>query len=73
MPKPASQTTAAGFSECAMKSLAVRPKKGDAVLFWSLRTDGSLDRGSMHGSCPVLKGTKWAATKWCVVVCVCLG
>ena len=37
---------------------------GGAVLFWSLRTDGTLDKGSLHGSCPVAKGVKYAATKW---------
>lgn len=65
VPKPAAQTRAAGYSECAMAGLAVRPRKGDAVLFFSLRTEGVLDRGSLHGSCPTLGSTqKWAATKW---------
>eukprot|EP00887_Chlorella_sp_A99_P007247 scaffold2.g7247.t1 len=62
--RPASQTKAAGFSECAMQGLAVRPRKGDAVAFWSLRTDGRLDAGALHGGCPVIRGTKYAATKW---------
>lgn len=61
---PPEQTIQAGFSECSMKGLAVRPVKGDAVLFWSLRTDGTLDKGSLHGSCPVTAGVKYAATKW---------
>ncbi|KAL6782723.1 PFH16 [Auxenochlorella protothecoides x Auxenochlorella symbiontica] len=61
---PASQSREAGYSECAMAGLAYRPRKGDAVVFWSLRTDGTLDAGALHGSCPVTKGTKWAATKW---------
>lgn len=61
---PKSQNQSAGFSQCAMKGLAVKPRKGDAVLFWSLRTDGVLDKGSQHGSCPVIKGVKYAATKW---------
>lgn len=64
----------AGLSECARKknnassttpsSLAVRPRKGDALLFWSLKPDGSLDHSSLHGGCPVIKGEKWSATKW---------
>lgn len=57
-----------GLSDCARKSntssLAVRPRAGDALLFWSLRPDGSLDHASLHGGCPVLKGKKWSATKW---------
>jgi hypothetical protein len=40
------------------------PTWAAAVLFWSLRTEGTLDKGSMHGSCPVIKGRKQAATKW---------
>lgn len=64
VPVPPTQTREAGFTECAMKGLAYRPKKGDAVVFWSLRPDGTLDKGSVHGSCPVVRGTKWAATKW---------
>ena len=57
----------AGLADCAKKtnaSLAVRPRAGDALLFWSLRPDGSLDPASLHGGCPVLKGKKWSATKW---------
>lgn len=64
VPAPAGQTREAGFTECAMRGLAYRPKKGSAVVFWSLRPDGTLDKGSVHGSCPVVRGTKWAATKW---------
>ena len=37
---------------------------GDALLFWSARTDGSLDKHALHGGCPVVKGEKWVATKW---------
>lgn len=28
------------------------------------RTDGERDYASLHGSCPVLAGDKWSATKW---------
>jgi 2OG-Fe(II) oxygenase superfamily len=56
--------TRESYSECAMKGLSVKPKKGSAVAFWSLRTDGHLEQGSMHGSCPVIRGEKWSATKW---------
>jgi len=61
---PPEQTRAAGFSECAMKGLAVKPRKGDIVLFWSINTDGRFEPKSLHGSCPVIKGQKWSATKW---------
>ena len=45
-------------------ALAVRPMKAHAVLFYSQFPDGSLDRSSRHGGCPVLAGTKWAANLW---------
>lgn len=51
-------------SECAANKLHVKAREGDAILFWSLKGGGELDKGSKHGSCPVLKGEKWSATKW---------
>ena len=109
--KPPPEQTAAQFSPCAMKGLAVKPRKGNAVAFWSLKarpstslsrtspvrdvaravrvihagpagapitslrpgiadcamlaalqTDGRLDKGALHGGCPVIKGEKWCAT-----------
>ncbi len=59
------QVTATGRSACAVNgTLAVWPKKGDALLFWDMMPDGqTVDRRSLHASCPTLKGTKWTATK----------
>ncbi|OEL31524.1 putative prolyl 4-hydroxylase 3 [Dichanthelium oligosanthes] len=37
------------LSECAKKGLSVKPKMGDALLFWSMKPDGSLDPASLHG------------------------
>ncbi|XP_038718179.1 probable prolyl 4-hydroxylase 3 [Tripterygium wilfordii] len=51
-------------SECAKKGLSVKPKTGNALLFWSTRPDATVDPSSLHGSCPVIKGNKWSATKW---------
>eukprot|EP00899_Mesostigma_viride_P019038 jgi/Mesvir1/27135/Mv20806-RA.1 len=51
------------WSDCAQAGLAYKPVKGDAILFWSLTPYGDLDRYSMHGSCPVIVGEKWSATK----------
>lgn len=53
-----------GWSECALQGLAVHPRKGDAVLFYSMKPDGTKDPLSLHGSCPTIKGHKWSATKW---------
>lgn len=52
------------LSSCGKQGLAVKPKKGDALLFYSLKPDGSLDPSSLHSGCPVIKGNKWSATKW---------
>ncbi|CAA3020817.1 probable prolyl 4-hydroxylase 3 isoform X1 [Olea europaea var. sylvestris] len=52
------------MSECAKRGLSVKPKMGDALLFWSMRPDASLDPSSLHGGCPVIKGNKWSSTKW---------
>ncbi|PKA58830.1 prolyl 4-hydroxylase [Apostasia shenzhenica] len=52
------------LSDCGKKGLSVRPKMGDALLFWSMRPDATLDPSSLHGGCPVIKGHKWSSTKW---------
>lgn len=52
------------WSPCAREGLSLKAVRGDAVLFWALKLDGSVDRHSLHGSCPTLKGEKWSATKW---------
>ncbi|KAK7848433.1 probable prolyl 4-hydroxylase 7 [Quercus suber] len=51
-------------SDCAKNGYAVKPKKGDALLFFSLNPDATTDTRSLHGSCPVIEGEKWSATKW---------
>ncbi|VAH15537.1 unnamed protein product [Triticum turgidum subsp. durum] len=51
-------------SECARNGYAVKPVKGDALLFFSLHPDATTDPDSLHGSCPVIEGQKWSATKW---------
>ncbi|WZZ10875.1 hypothetical protein YC2023_096796 [Brassica napus] len=52
------------LSECGKKGLSVKPRMGDALLFWSMRPDATLDPSSLHGGCPVIKGNKWSSTKW---------
>lgn len=46
------------------KALMIKPKKGSAVLFYTLTPDGNLDPNSLHGACPVIKGTKYIAQQW---------
>ncbi|XP_047088884.1 probable prolyl 4-hydroxylase 6 [Lolium rigidum] len=52
------------WSECARSGLAVKPRKGDALLFFSLHVNATTDPSSLHASCPVVDGEKWSATKW---------
>lgn len=52
------------FSGCAAGQVAAKPKRGDALLFFSLNPDGSHDMAAMHTGCPVVKGVKWTATIW---------
>ena len=52
------------FSDCARHHLAAKPKKGNAVLFHSIKPTGELERRSLHTACPVIKGIKWSAPKW---------
>jgi prolyl 4-hydroxylase len=52
------------LSECARRGLSVKPKMGDALLFYSMKPDATLDPLSLHGGCPVIKGNKWSSTKW---------
>ena len=52
------------WSDCARRGLAVKPRRGDALLFFSLDLSQQLDTASLHAGCPVVQGTKWSATKW---------
>lgn len=45
-------------------NIAITPKKGDAVLFYNLYDDGTVDPHSLHGGVPVIAGEKWIMTKW---------
>ncbi|CAA6653543.1 unnamed protein product [Spirodela intermedia] len=50
------------FNECI--GLRVKPRQGDGLLFYSVLVNGTIDPMSLHGSCPVIRGEKWVATKW---------
>merc|ERR1711924_218775 len=53
------------WSDCAKKGNAVHPTRGSALLFFSQDTEGKLDKASLHGSCPVIRGTKWSGRNGC--------
>ncbi|KAL6185904.1 hypothetical protein ACLB2K_042026 [Fragaria x ananassa] len=42
----------------------VKPRRGDALLFFSLHPNAIPDENSLHAGCPVIDGEKWSATKW---------
>ena len=44
--------------------LSIQPRAGRAVLFYSQHPNGVQDKSVLHGGCPVLNGTKWAANLW---------
>lgn len=44
--------------------LSIRPKRGNAILFYNQHPDGTLAFESEHGGCPVVSGTKWGANVW---------
>jgi prolyl 4-hydroxylase len=52
------------MSECGKKGLSAKPKMGDALFFWSMTPDATVDPSSLHEACPVIKGNKWSCTKW---------
>lgn len=42
----------------------VMPKMGSAAFWYNMREDGSYDRGTLHGACSVLHGTKHVVNLW---------
>jgi len=52
------------LSDCAKKGIAVKPKRGDALLFFSFTPHATPDTKSLHAGCPVIEGEKWSVTKW---------
>lgn len=51
-------------SSFIFENITVKPRKGDALLFFSLHPDAVPDPTSLHAGCPVIEGEKWSATKW---------
>lgn len=47
-----------------MKEVTVWPTKGSAAFWYDLDRKGYRDLDTLHGGCPVLKGTKWILNKW---------
>lgn len=55
-------------AECGRKGIAVKPKRGDCLLFWSLKPDSkTTDKFSLHAGCPVIKGALSDAALACAL------
>eukprot|EP00192_Tetraselmis_astigmatica_P020878 CAMPEP_0117659388 /NCGR_PEP_ID=MMETSP0804-20121206/6407_1 /TAXON_ID=1074897 /ORGANISM="Tetraselmis astigmatica, Strain CCMP880" /LENGTH=266 /DNA_ID=CAMNT_0005466045 /DNA_START=193 /DNA_END=990 /DNA_ORIENTATION=+ len=52
------------WSECAQGKLAVKPRKGDALMFFNANLDATKDSYALHEACPTTEGVKYSATKW---------
>ncbi|KDO23522.1 hypothetical protein SPRG_11444 [Saprolegnia parasitica CBS 223.65] len=60
----AKESWEADMVQSCSSRLASYPMKTHAILFYSQKPNGELDPRSLHGGCPVLDGTKWAANLW---------
>lgn len=52
------------LSDCTMSSAALKPTKGNAVIFFNVHLNGSGDNSSWYARCPILDGDMWFATKF---------
>jgi prolyl 4-hydroxylase len=63
------EKTLSSYDKCEM-GLKVKPKRGDCIIFYSMKADAhrpqgnQLDTNSLHAGCDVLKGDKWSANYW---------
>lgn len=53
-----------GETDFPYVGFAVKPAKGNALLFFNCTPDGEVDPLTLHAGVPVLRGEKWIATKW---------
>ena len=44
--------------------VGVKGRLGAGLVWWNVRSDGSLDSRNHHTGCPVVRGNKWIANKW---------
>ncbi|KAL1424489.1 hypothetical protein MTO96_020127 [Rhipicephalus appendiculatus] len=58
-----------GSTAFPQADLSIRPRRGSALFWFNLKQDPAasarqIDDSTTHGSCPVLRGSKWIATLW---------
>ena len=51
------------FLDCS-RGLAVKPRAGSVLLFYSMLPNGDFDHTSLHAGCDVHEGVKWSANFW---------
>ncbi|KAL5727465.1 procollagen-proline 4-dioxygenase [Ranunculus cassubicifolius] len=51
------------YSDCAKTGYAIKPIKGNALLYFNLLPNSGPDESSSNVICPVVKGEKWSAVK----------
>ena len=59
------------FNECdggetvfPFLNIKIKPQKGSAFIFYNMKKNGKEETLSVHGSCPILTGSKWIATQF---------
>lgn len=53
-----------GETEFPLIGFRHKGRKGDALFFWNVQTDGSLDRQTLHAGLPPTTGEKWLLSQW---------
>merc|ERR1712226_439235 len=44
--------------------VAAKPRRGTAVFWYNLFSDGTNDARTLHGACPTALGIKWVTNRW---------
>lgn len=45
-------------------ALIIKPRLGDAVLFYNVLPNLAINEQALHAGCPVKKGVKWTIVRW---------
>jgi prolyl 4-hydroxylase len=53
-----------GETEFPLVGFRHKGRKGDALFFWNVQKDGSLDRQTLHAGLPPTTGEKWLLSQW---------
>lgn len=53
-----------GETEFPLAGIRHKGRKGDALFFWNVHSDGRLDHQSLHAGLPPTHGEKWLLSQW---------